>query len=396
MKRTILAALALMMLLGGCQSDPTPTANQLTEVTTLPTEETVTQPTQQIQTDPVTEEAEPISMVFDPYAIIDTMTTEELVGQLFLARCPGKQDAAPDVSNYHLAGYVLFGSDIQNESPASLTETVSSYQQNAKIPLLIAVDEEGGTVTRVSSYTQFRSVRFPSPRDLYDEGGLGLVTDVEAEKAKLLTSLGINVNLAPVCDITTDPDAFMYKRSLGRDPQTTGQYIAATVMTMSRNGLGSMLKHFPGYGNNVDTHIGIAVDERTLAELESNDLVPFQYGISMGCGAIMVSHTIVKCLDAEHPASLSSAVVNYIRNTMDYNGVIATDDLIMQAITDRYGDEEAAIMAVEAGVDLLCCSSYQVQYRAVLQAVIDGRLDLNNVKASVARILQWKHHLELL
>lgn len=395
MKKHLCFLLALLLILSGCQNAESP-AHRETEPSTAPTEETAAAPTESPETEPAMVETQPIKVEFDPYTIVETMSTEELVGQLFLARCPGKETAAEDVSKYHLAGYVLFGSDIKNESPESLKQTVASYQQNAAIPLLIAVDEEGGTVTRVSSCAQFRTQRFPSPRSLYDEGGLGLVTEVEAEKAKLLTSLGINVNLAPVCDITTDPDAFMYKRSLGRDPQTTGQFIAAAVMTTKRIGLGSMLKHFPGYGNNVDTHVGIAVDERSLEELESNDLIPFRYGISIGCGAIMVSHTIVKCLDPELPASLSPAVVGYIRNTMAYNGVIATDDLIMQAITDRYGDGEAAVMAVAAGVDLLCCSSYQVQYEAVLQAVKDGRLELSSIKDSVCRIVQWKHDLGLL
>ena len=226
--------------------------------------------------------------------------------------------------------------------------------------------------------------------------GLDLVLDTEAEKCSLLISLGINVNMAPVCDVTTDPNAFMYSRSLGQDPQTTGQYIASVVSVMASNATGSVLKHFPGYGNNTDTHTGIAVDNRTLEALETADLIPFQAGIDAGCDAILVSHTIVTCLDGTLPASLSPAVIDYLRNNMGFTGVIVTDDLVMQALTDQYGTGEAAVLAVQAGNDLLCSSEYAAQYTAVLDAVNTGRISMEQVKASVARILLWKHNLSLI
>ena len=324
------------------------------------------------------------------------MTTEELVGQLFLARCPDGGIAVTDLQTYHLGGYLLFGRDFEDQTPDSIRQTISQYQAASAIPMLIAIDEEGGTVCRVSSNKAFRSSRFPSPRKLYNTGGLDLVLDTEAEKCSLLISLGINVNMAPVCDVTTDPNAFMYSRSLGQDPQTTGQYIASVVSVMASNATGSVLKHFPGYGNNTDTHTGIAVDNRTLEALETADLIPFQAGIDAGCDAILVSHTIVTCLDGTLPASLSPAVIDYLRNNMGFTGVIVTDDLVMQAITDQYGTGEAAVLAVQAGHDLLCSSEYAAQYTAVLDAVNTGRISMEQVKASVARILLWKHNLSLI
>ncbi len=317
------------------------------------------------------------------------------MGQLFLARCPD-QGAIEDIQTYHLGGYVLFGRDFQDGTPESVSAALASYQAASAIPLLLAVDEEGGTVTRVSSYPQYRSSKFPSPRELYAQGGLALIESTEAEKCRLLRSLGLNVNLAPVCDITTDENAFMYKRSLGQSPEITGDYIAAVVQVQSDNQVGGVLKHFPGYGNNADTHTGIATDERSLAELESADLRPFAAGIQAGCGAIMVSHTFVNCLDGAYPASLSPAVHEYIRQSMGFEGVLVTDDLAMAAITDLYGDGEAAVLAVLAGNDLLCSSAYQTQYAAVLEAVQSGRISQEQLNQSVARILQWKHNLGLL
>ena len=188
----------------------------------------------------------------------------------------------------------------------------------------------------------------------------------------------------------------MYQRSLGQDPETTGQFVAGVVDVMAQNKIGSVLKHFPGYGNNTDTHVGTAVDSRPLTELEANDLVPFRVGIDAGCDAILVSHTIVACLDSSTPASLSPAVVGYLRNNMGFSGVIVTDDLIMDAISDRYGVGESAVMAVLAGCDMLCSSDYRQQYTAVLNAVREGRIPETRIRESARRILNWKVELGLL
>ena len=333
---------------------------------------------------------------FDPWLMMESMTTPELVGQLFLARCPSDETAVADIQTFHLGGYVLFGRDFKDHTAASVTSTIHAYQNAANTPLLIAVDEEGGTVCRVSSQPLLREEPFPSPRELYAEGGNDLLVSTEQEKCELLSSLGINVNIAPVCDITQDPEAFMYERSLGLSPELTGSCVANMVDMMNRNKIGSVLKHFPGYGNNTDTHTQIALDERSLADLKTADLVPFSYGINAGCGAILVSHTIVTCLDAEQPASLSPAVVAFIRHDMGFDGVIMTDDLDMDAITQRYGAGESAVLAVLAGNDLLCSTHYQQQYDAVLDAVENGRITLDHIRKSVARILLWKYELGLL
>ena len=218
----------------------------------------------------------------------------------------------------------------------------------------------------------------------------------EAEKARLLRSLGINVNLGPVCDITTDPDAFLYARSLGQDPVITSAFVRETVSVMEQFQVGSCLKHFPGYGNNTDTHIGIATDSRSLTELELYDLIPFTAGIDAGADAILVSHTIVEALDLQTPASLSPGVHQYLRGEMGFDGVILTDDLVMQAITDQYGPGEAAVLAVLAGNDLLCSTDYRIQYDAVYAAVLDGRIDIDVLNRAVRNVLEWKAELGLI
>lgn len=382
--------LVLGLLLSGCAAAPaqSPTSEPTAPPTIAPTE---TAPA----ADTDVEAFAPTEAPSMPELLLFQMTTEEKVGQLFFVRCQ-KETAVQDLETYQFGGYVLFGADFEDETPDSIRKTLSAYQEASTTPLLIAVDEEGGTVTRVSRYAAFRESPFPAPRWLYAEGGLEAVLQAEAEKSGFLRDLGINVNLAPVCDITTDEDAFMYDRSLGQDPQTTADVISAMVTVMTANQMGSVLKHFPGYGNNTDTHTAMAADSRSLEELETADLLPFAAGIDAGCGAILVSHTIVETLDPEMPATLSEKVHQYLREEMGFNGVIITDDLYMQAITDAYGAEEAAVLAVLAGNDLLCCREYEIQYPAVLEAVQSGRISQEILDCAVLRILRWKEALGLL
>ena len=379
------------LLLAGCASGSVPVS---AATPALPeTLQTDTVPAD-VPTDPEPLSAAPAPV--DPVRqVISDMSLEQRVGQLFLARC--NADTAPaDIRQYHLGGLVLFGSNFENQTPDSMRRTVAAYQEAAEKPLLIAVDEEGGDVTRISQFPAFRDRRFSSLRKRYDLGGLEGVLAEEEEKCRLLSDLGINVNLGPVCDIATEPEAFMYSRSLGQDAQTTAEVTASTVNLMNAFSIGSVLKHFPGYGNNVDTHTGIAVDTRALSELEERDLVPFTAGIQAGCGAVMVGHIIVEALDGELPASLSPAVHRYLREELDFSGVIMTDDLVMQAITEQYGAGEAAVMAVLAGNDLLCSTEYAVQYQAVLQAVLDGRIDIDVLNSALRNVLEWKISLGLL
>ena len=377
--------LSLLLLCGCAAQEAAQTSVSTVAPTAAPTTPPTTAPTQRAPTEP----EDPIRLM------LNQMSLEERVGQLFLARCDANT-AVTDLQTYHLGGFVLFAQDFEGQTPDSLREKLTSYQSAAKIPMLIAVDEEGGTVTRVSRYSAFRASPFLSPREYYEQGGMELVVQAEEEKSQLLHDLGISVNLGPVCDLADDPQAFMYQRSMGSDIQTVSDFVTGTVQIMGENSIGSALKHFPGYGNNTDTHTGMAVDSRTLDELAQRDLLPFAAGIQAGCDAILVSHTIVEALDPSLPTSLSPAVHQYLREDMSFSGVILTDDLVMQAITDTYGAGEAAVMAVLAGNDLLCSTEYATQYQAVLDAVLEGRIDIDVLNQAVRHVLQWKIDLGLL
>ena len=385
MRRLLAAMLTLLVLfsLAACGAPPTP------EEPVPPVQEELPA----VEPPPPATEPEPPA---DPVEeLLTSMTLEEKVGQLFFVRCPA-ENAAEDVSAYHLGGYILFGRDTKDKTADALIQTIQSYQDAAAVPLLIGVDEEGGTVVRVSSNPHLRASKFQSPQKLFAGGGMEAVTADAREKDILLDALGFNVNLAPVADVSTDPGDFIYNRAFGRDAAATADYVSAVTAQMAADGMGSVLKHFPGYGNNADTHVGIAIENRSLEELEAQDLLPFAAGMEAGCGAVMMSHIQVTALDAEYPASLSPAVHRYVRETMGYNGVLVTDDLVMDAISVPYGVGEAAVLAVLAGNDLLISSDFPEQYAAVLEAIREGRISEEQIDNAVRRVLLWKQSLGLL
>jgi len=321
--------------------------------------------------------------------LLENMTLEEKIGQMFFARCPEKA-AAEKAAEYHLGGYVLFSCDFQDKTKTQVISDIQGYQNAAKIPLLIGVDEEGGSVNRLSLYREFRAVPFWSPEDLYKEGGWDLIISDTEEKSTLLKTLGINVNLAPVCDVSTDSTDFIHDRAFGQDASQTAKYVKTVVETMNSMKMGSVLKHFPGYGNNVDTHTGISYDKRSCESFASSDFLPFAAGIESGAGAVLVSHNIVACMDMKNPASLSTEVHRILRDEFGFEGVIMTDDLYMDAIRKYSDEQKAAVTAVLAGNDLLLCTDFEVQILAVLAAVQDGTITENQIEKAVTRILRWK------
>lgn len=327
--------------------------------------------------------------------ILDEMTMEEKVGQMFIARCP-KADAIQKASEYHLGGYILFGRDFSEKTKDEVTRTIKSYQEAVEIPLLIGVDEEGGTVNRVSANPKIRAVPFESPQELYEKGGFDLIRSDTQEKCKLLRSLGINLNFAPVCDVSQNSGDFIYKRSFGQDAKHTAEYVKTVVETMNMEGMGSVLKHFPGYGNNADTHTGISYDDRPYETFQNSDFLPFQAGIDSGADMVLIAHNIVNCMDEQYPASLSSKIHRILREELRFTGVMITDDLAMDGVRKFAGDTETAVLAVQAGNDMLCCTDFEVQIPAVLEAVKRGEISKERIDESVLRILELKISLGII
>ena len=310
---------------------------------------------------------------------------EEKVGQLFLVRC--EHSAMESILAKNPAGIVMFGVDFKDLTQQEIKDKIANYQKISKTPLIVAVDEEGGTVVRVSSNKNIRSEKYKSPREYYLEGGMDLLAENAAEKSQLLVKLDINMNLAPVADVSVNEADFIYDRALGENANITARYVSEVVKAMSENDMASCLKHFPGYGNNVDTHTGIATDNRAYTDFENSDFLPFISGIEAGADAVLVSHNIVGCMDAELPASVSPKVHDILRNTLNFNGLIMTDDMSMGAMKD-YG--KPYVKAVLAGNDLVMVSEFDSAYNEVLNAVKNGEIPQNIIDIAYERIMNWK------
>ncbi len=330
-------------------------------------------------------------------AISSAMTLEEKVGQLFVARRPQDDEVAmAAVTDYHLGGFTLYACDFEHRTPTDIRALLSSYQAAAKLPLFIAADEEGGRVTRASMYPAFRAERFPNPRTLYAAGGYDAVDRDTREKAEFLLDLGVNFNYAPVCDLSADPERFIFDRTFSHDPHATSTYAEIVVRAMNECHMVGSIKHFPGYGDNVDTHTLVAHDGRPWEQFTSCDLLHFIAGIKAGAPIVMIAHNIVTCMDPDIPASLSPAVHKYLREELGFAGVIMTDSLDMNAITLYTGDRAAAVGAILSGNDLLCCSSYDKQIPAVIDAVRDGTIPESRIDESVLRVLGLKAEFGIL
>lgn len=328
-------------------------------------------------------------------AIVKDMSLEEKVGQMFMGCFYSAIPSPETVKECNLGMVLLFGKSFEGASPDSVSAAVKAVNDSCQIKPLFAVDEEGGEVNRVSLHPAFRSSPFKSSRDLYSAGGLDAVINDAHEKNKLLSSLGIKLNLAPVCDISTNSSDFMYSRSLGQDANITAQYAAQMVAACNDDNMGCCLKHFPGYGNVADTHKGFAVDSRSLEQLHNIDMKPFEAGIKAGAPSILVSHNIVSAIDKNLPSSLSPKIHRILREDMGFKGVIITDDLSMGAITGSFPKSNGAVEAVLAGNDILCTGGYKTQYPAVVAAVSDGTISEARIDQSVRRILKWKIELGL-
>lgn len=326
--------------------------------------------------------------------ILKNMTLEEKVGQLFLVRYDSNLTDL-EIEKYHPAGYIFFAKDFENEDKKSFSEKINNYQEKSKIPLTIAVDEEGGIVTRVSRYTQFRDEKFLSPRTYYDQGGFSLLEDIEKEKANLLLSLGINLNLAPVADVSVNQDDYIYERSFKDGPTLTSEFVKKVVNISNNLMISSCLKHFPGYGNNSDTHTGIAIDKRSYDNFLNNDYIPFEAGIKANVPTILVSHNIIEAIDDKYPASLSPKIHKELRKKLNFSGIIITDDLAMDAVNQYTSDNSAASLAVNASNDLIITSDFINMYNEVYENIKNKKIDIEKVNKAVRRIIAWKMFYKL-
>ena len=321
--------------------------------------------------------------------ILDQMTLEEKIAQMFLVTCPD-EDTEQVIEEYQFGGILFTDADFADVSKSGFKSALADYQSVSKVPLFTAVMEEGGTVSPMSSHKAFRNVAFLSPAELYATGGMTLVEGEAEEKYELLSSLGLNMNLGIVCDLATEETALLYERSLRRDEKTAGRYVAANVAAAEEQNVVSGLKHFPGYGNAVSTEDGYGVNDRSLETLKELDLKPFESGIDAGVPVVMLANCVVPAIDGDDPACLSREVNKLLRRELGFDGLIVTDAAEVASLGKYAQDGLVSVAAIKTGCDLLIVSDYAAERNNVLAAVRGGDLAEERIDESVLRILKLK------
>ena len=326
------------------------------------------------------------------YNELKTLSLEEKIAQLLLVRYPDN-NAKEILEKYKFGGYVFFEKDFKYKTEQEVKNMIKELQDVVNIPILTAVDEEGGSVVRVSSNPNLASEKFKSSSDLYSLGGFDLIKQDTINKSKLLSNLGLNLNLAPVVDVSTNPSEYMYARLFKKDTSLTSNYSKVVIEASKNTGVSYTLKHFPGYGNNSDTHTGSSIDNRTYDEIINNDIPPFKEGINAGAEAVLVSHNIVKDIDSNNPASLSPSIHNLLRNELDFTGIIITDDLSMGATSSI---DDASVKAILAGNDLIITTDYEESINDIKNAVNDDTISNDIIDKLAFRIIAWKYYKGLM
>ena len=322
---------------------------------------------------------------------LDELTLDEKIGQLLLVKY--KNDTGKEaLEKKQFSGFVFFENDFKDKTKEEVVKMIDSLNEVAKIPLLTAVDEEGGDVVRVSSNKKLAPEKFSSPSSLYKQGGLEAIKEDTIEKSALLKELGLNLNLAPVVDVSNSDEDYIYDRTLQEDTDTTAQY-AKTVISASKNtGVSYTLKHFPGYGDNEDTHDSETTDERSLELIKEKDLPPFQAGIEAKAEAVLVNHNTVKNIE-NTPASLSSKVNQLLRSDLKFTGVTITDDMEMGALSSI---ENKYTKALLAGNNLLIVGDYDKAITEIKSSLEENELSENLINKLAFKVLAWKYYKGLL
>ena len=297
------------------------------------------------------------------------------------------------LSNYAVGGLVYFDKNIKSRE--QLTEMLSTTVSSSKYPLFLAVDEEGGSVSRIAN-SDIDVVKVDEMSVIGTSQDAVAAREAGTTIGTYLKELGFNLDFAPVADVVTDAgNSVLRSRSFGTDAAVTADMVSNVVEGMQEAGVNACLKHFPGLGSaEEDTHDGRVEITRTLEEMKNSDFIPFQAGIEAGADIVMVSHVTASAIDTEGlPSSLSKVVItNVLRGELGFDGVVITDALNMSAISEYYTSDEAAIMAITAGADMLLMpEDFETAYNGLLAAVQDGTISEERINESLRRIYRIKY-----
>lgn len=356
---------------------------EATEVTTTVTEVSVSETE--------TSETEEMSRA---ELILEGMSTEEKIMQLFVVTpeqimgCEKTEyltaitDEFRDrLSQYPVGGVAIFGGNIV--SPEQITEFNAEFSSHG---MFVAIDEEGGDIVRIAGNENFDVPRFLPANEIEDP------YEEYTQIAKYLGGYGFNTDFAPITDIAFDDQSVIGNRAFGSDPEEVADKVSLSVDAFNDSGILCSLKHFPGHGAaSADTHYGFAVLDKTSQELLEAELIPFKAGIDHNAPFVMVGHITVPSVTGDLPATLSPEMMSILRDDLGFEGLIITDSFWMGAITDSYTSDEAAVMALKAGADMILMpDDLDLALEGVRTAVSDGTLTMEELDSKVLKVLETK------
>lgn len=295
------------------------------------------------------------------------------------------------LSEHAVGGLIYFSQNIKDS--AQLTEMLQNTKNWSKYPIFLGVDEEGGTVSRVAKAGLADDVG--PMAEIGASGDAALAQEAGTALGTYLSGYGFNMDFAPVADVIAEGNTIIGDRSFGSDVNLVSPMAAAAVEGLQSSGVSACLKHFPGLGDiTEDTHDGMAQTDKTLDEFNATDFPVYQAGIDAGVDFVMVSHLSVPGITGDNtPSSLSSQMItDILRGQLGYQGIVITDAMNMAAITDYYTADQAAVMALQAGADMILMpEDYETAYQGVLDAVNNGTLTEDRINESLRRIYRVKY-----
>ena len=337
--------------------------------------------------------------------ILADMTIEEKVGQLLMMDFRKNaddtdmtvlsEDAAQQIADYHLGGVILFAENLDTMEQSQML--VNQMQAAADMELFIGIDEEGGMVSRLDK-SQIPHVSIPNAAQM--QGDIAQAKQAGADIGTVLSKIGVNVDFAPVADVYTNPEnTVIGERAYGTDANTVADMATAFMQGLEAQGVKAVAKHFPGHGDTAtDSHDGMAISNHDLTRLQDVEFVPFSRLVQEGIDFVMVGHiTMPQVTDDGLPASLSPQAIALLRENIGFDGIVITDAMNMGAIVSYYPDGQAAVQAIQAGVDIvLMPADLEAAYLALLDAVGTGEISQTRLDESVRRILGVKYDCGML
>ncbi|HCW04555.1 MAG TPA: beta-N-acetylhexosaminidase, partial [Clostridium sp.] len=331
-------------------------------------------------------EAEPVDLIKEK---IKTMTLEEKIGQMVIVGLDGYEispNTVEFIDKYKVGGFIFFANNIQSSSQLlKFMNSIKAENSKNSIPLFLSIDEEGGRVTRMPK----EFVKFPSNKIIGNVNKKEFSYEIGKVMANKIGAFGFNMNFAPVLDVNSNPsNPVIGDRAFSSEASIVSSLGVETMRGLQQGKVIPVVKHFPGHGDTAeDSHKGLPSLNHDLARLESLELIPFQEAINNDAEAVMIAHILLPQIDKENPSSMSKVIItDILREKMNFQGLVITDDMTMGAIMKNYEIGEASVKSVLAGTDIvLVCHGKDKQIQvieALKKADLEGRISEERIDES--------------